>query len=182
MINASIYGMDQTDLGKVECLCFIDYVQRLTFLRIEVALMSPAQEQFYRLKRYLVRMEQMRASDDATDDLYSFFLHAWHLIDWASNDPTVGRTYLQVKADVPNSIHRCADIANHTKHLVLTKPPRPAPQITRKNIRITPGENRPAEASFIFTFTDNSTIDALQLAREVVADWGNLLKRYGLLL
>lgn len=43
----------------------------------------------------------MGASDEVTDDLYTFFLYAWHLIDWASNDPTIGRTYNQVTADVP---------------------------------------------------------------------------------
>jgi hypothetical protein len=130
--------------------------------------MSPAQEQFARLKRHLARLERRGASDDDADDLYSFFLHAWHLIDWASNDPTIGRSYAQVKADVPDSIQRCEDIANHTKHLVLDRPSRPAPQITGKAIRMFAGANRPAEASFTFTFPDGSKKDALQLAHEVV--------------
>jgi hypothetical protein len=123
-------------------------------------------------------MERRGASDDDTDDLYSFFLHAWHLIDWATGDPTVGRTRRQVIADVSNSIRSCRDIANHTKHLVLD-PPRPAPQITHKDICITPGANRPPEASFTFTFPDGSKRDALQLARVVVADWEKLLAHYG---
>jgi hypothetical protein len=83
--------------------------------------------------------------------------------------------------DIPISIRSCKDIANHTKHLVLDRPPRPAPQITGKDIRMFAGANRPAEASFTFTFPDGSKRDALQLAREVVADWEQLLKRYGLL-
>lgn len=142
--------------------------------------MSPAQEGFARLKRHLARMDRRGASDDDTDDLYSFFLHAWHLIDWTSSDPTVGRTYDQIIADIPDSIRSCRDIANRTKHLVLDRPPRPTPQITGKDIRMFAGANRPAEASFTFTFPDGSKRDALTLAREVVADWENLLKRYGL--
>jgi len=140
--------------------------------------MSPAQEQFSRVKRYLDRMERREASDDDTDDLYSFFLNAWHLMDWASNDPTVGRTYDQVLADIPNSIRSCRDIANRTKHLVLDRPVRSAPQ-TFRDIRLFAGADRPSEVSFRFTFPDGSTKDALQLAREVVADWDQLLTQYG---
>src|SRR5215467_2910982 len=55
-------------------------------------IMSPAQEQFIRLRRFLARMEKRGATDDDTDDLYSFFMHAWHLIDWASNDQSIART------------------------------------------------------------------------------------------
>jgi hypothetical protein len=141
--------------------------------------MSPAQEQFSRMKRYLVRMERREASDDDTDDMYSFFLHAWHLIDWASNDPTVGRTYDEVKADVPNSIRLCEDIANRAKHLELTRPLRPAPQALRHR-RMFTGSDRQSEVSFSFKFSNGTTKDALTLANEVVADWEQLLKRYGL--
>lgn len=141
--------------------------------------MSPAQEQFARMKRYLDRMERREASDDNTDDLYSFFLQAWHLVDWTSNDPTIGRTYDQVLADIPNSIRSCRDIANYTKHFVLDRPARSAPQ-TLRDITLFAGADRPSEVSFRFTFPDGSTKDALTLAREVVADWEQLLKRYGL--
>jgi len=141
--------------------------------------MSPAREQFARLKRYLVRIDRKGASDDDTDDLYSFFLHAWHLIDWASSDPAVGRNYDQVLADIPDSIRSCKDIANRSKHLVLDRPPRSAPQALR-DIRMFVGVDRPSEVSFRITFPDGSTKDALTLAHEVVTDWEHLLTRYGL--
>jgi hypothetical protein len=143
--------------------------------------MSPAQEQFARVKRYLVRMERKASSDEGTDDVYSFFLHAWHLVDWAGNDPAVGsidKLRAEAKQDFSHSIWLCRDIAEGTKHLVLTD--RTAPQITGKDIRMFAGANRSAEASFTFTFPDGSKRDALTLAREVFADWEQLLKRYGL--
>jgi len=145
--------------------------------------MSPAQEQFARMKRYLARMEKRGATDEDTDDLYSFFLHAWHLMDWSSNDSTVncGKSPEDMKAQlrgvITTSIGRCEDIANRTKHLNLTRPPREAPEITNKHIWV--GGNRPAEAVFIFTFPDDTTRDALDLANEVMTDWKRLLKRYG---
>ena len=146
--------------------------------------MSPAQEQFARVKRYLARMEQKVASDEGTDDMYSFFLHAWHLIDWAGNDPAVGRTYFQLKQEVcihfPHSIWLCADIADGSKHLVLTRPkPRDVP-LPRRAIRMYAGNVRSSEASFSFEFPDGSIKDALTLAREVVANWEKLLTKYGL--
>jgi hypothetical protein len=48
--------------------------------------MSLAQEQFARVTRYLVRMKRMGGTDEDADDMYSFFVHAWHLMDWTSND------------------------------------------------------------------------------------------------
>ena len=85
--------------------------------------MSPAQEQFARMKRYLLRMEKKGATDEDTDDLYSFFLHAWHLIDWASHDPALGTdpelARKKLLADITKAISGCKDIANRTKHLEL---------------------------------------------------------------
>jgi len=141
-------------------------------------IMSPAQEQFIRLRRFLARMEKRGATDDDTDDLYSFFMHAWHLIDWASNDQSIARTYSQIVGEIPDSIKRCQDIANRAKHLVLNRPLRPTPTILRR-LRMFAGRDRPNEASFSITFPDRTTRDALDLARQVVEDWRTLLVRYG---
>jgi hypothetical protein len=91
--------------------------------------MSPAQEQLARVKRYLGRMERMGAADDDTDDMYSFFMHAWHLADWAFSDPTLNPRPLNLahlkKVDATNAIQLCGDIAEARKHHTLTLPPRP---------------------------------------------------------
>jgi hypothetical protein len=65
------------------------------------------------------------------------------------------------------------------KHFDLTRPPREGPEITNKNVTVGLLSDRPAEASFTFTFPDRTTRDALELARNVVADWEQLLKNYG---
>ena len=118
--------------------------------------------------------------EESTDDLYSFFLHAWHFIDWAGNDPAIGgvdKLRAEVKRAFSHSIWLCRDIAEGTKHLVLTD--RTAPQ-SFKDHRIYVGDDRPSEVVFKFKFPDGTIKDALTLASEVVADWDKLLARYGL--
>jgi len=144
--------------------------------------MSPAQEQFARVKRYLNRMEHMGATDEAADDMYSFFIHAWHLIDWAANDETLKpkRTLEQLRqTDSTPNIRLCGDIADGRKHFLLTRPkPRQYGEVTLKDIRVMPGGGIPAQARCRLTFPDGSTKDALDFAREIVSDWEGILKRY----
>lgn len=114
--------------------------------------MSPAQEQFARVKRYLARMERKATTDECIDDMYSFFLHAWHLFDWAGNEPAIGgidKLRTEAKQDFPDSIWLCRDIAEGTKHYVLTG--RTAP-LGYKDHRIYGGDDRPSEVSLMFKF------------------------------
>lgn len=144
--------------------------------------MSPAQEQFRRVIHYLRRMERMGATDEDTEDMYTFFMHAWHLCDWVSNDPTLNqKRSLEVirKSDCTDSIRLCGDIADGRKHYTLTRPPRQYGEVTLKDIRITPGAGIPAQARYQFTFPDGSKRDALDFAREIVRDWEGILSRYG---
>ena len=143
------------------------------------------------MKRYLARMEDRGASDEATDDMYSFFMHAWHLCDWTCHDGTLAlyphlddkKRLKRIKTkDVSKIIRLCGNVADRTKHFKLSKKKRMLPAVTRKNISITPGSGLPAQADYLFEFPDGSKKDALEFARQVVKDWGNLLKRYGLLL
>lgn len=141
--------------------------------------MSPAQEQFARIRRYLDRMERKGTTDADYDDMLSFFVHAWHLIEWTKNDPTIGGSVNVWKhATASASIRHCGDIANGTKHVKLTRPyARPTPKVTREDVGIWVGHG--AEKSYEFTLSDGSKQDALLLARQIVSDWQALLKRYG---
>lgn len=150
--------------------------------------MSPAQEQYLRMKRYFTRMKDKGAADEATDDMYSFFMHAWHLCDWVCHDPTLRihpglndeqrLKQIQMK-DVSDLIRLCGNVADRTKHLQLRDTNRMLPAVTRKNISITPGSGLPAQADYLFEFPDGSKKDALDFAHEVVKDWERLLLHYG---
>jgi hypothetical protein len=144
--------------------------------------MTPSQEQFARLQRYVSRIRRAGASDEGYDDLIAFFMHAWHFADWASNDSTVGLTLKQIQQEAKTypALAICADIADGIKHFQLTKPSRDFARVTHKDIQVFEGSDRPATAVYTFTLPDGSTRDALALAEQIVTDWRALLARYGI--
>ena len=71
----------------------------------------------------------------------------------------------------------CADLANGTKHLKL-KTPRVAAKHTRKNFRLVVGGDSSVE--YIIDRGDGTQSDAVQLARNCLAAWEQLLRKYGL--
>jgi len=142
--------------------------------------MSPAQEQFARLERYLVRLGGRGATADDRDDLLAFFMHAWHMADWASNDPTLHRTLHEIRSAAKADPHIaiCSDLADGIKHLVLTKPPRAYGQLTSRIVAVA-GLEHPT-ASYSVTLPDGSVRDALTLAESTVKAWRKILTGYGL--
>jgi hypothetical protein len=62
-------------------------------------------------------------SDHYVDTVFHFFQDCYHLKDWLKNDPTSASHAGQVEVEITNSkaLSLCADLANATKHLVLTK-------------------------------------------------------------
>ncbi len=145
--------------------------------------MSSAAEQFPRVVRYLNRLERKGATDEDRDDMFAFFMNCWHLTDWVANDPAVLRNTSSIQNDAKTfpSLAACEAIANGSKHLLLTRPPRPTPHISHADVAAWDGStDRPAEASYTFTMGDGSEEDALTLARQAVADWRTLLNCYGI--
>jgi hypothetical protein len=58
------------------------------------------------------------------DAVIAFFQHAWHLKDWIRNDPSIsvplnGSVLSRFESDIALGV--CADIANGTKHFLLTR-------------------------------------------------------------
>jgi hypothetical protein len=76
------------------------------------------------------RLDDVRAVDtgregdteDALDTTLSFFEAIQHLKDWLRNDPSSGITKVDVHSLIDRSpmLKLCADLANGSKHLVLT--------------------------------------------------------------
>ena len=144
--------------------------------------MSPAQEQFDRIRRYSSPGNPEGVGDEHYyDDVLAFFVHAWHMIDWTGNDLTLGLSVERVRKDAmaKTGIARCQDIANHTKHLELDRPRR-SPPMTNVDVYAWDGAvDRPFELYFTFKFPDGFTSDALSLARQGVGEWQSLLRTYG---
>src|SRR5687767_6889445 len=87
-------------------------------------------EQWDRTQRWFVKFDrivttpQYVPTDDAFDVVYAFFQNCWHVKDWLRNDPSVAPLVGDVERCVNDSdaLSVCADMANGSKHAVLTDP------------------------------------------------------------
>jgi hypothetical protein len=143
--------------------------------------MTPAKEQFARVERFLARIDRQEASDEAADDLWCFFMNCWHLKDWIIHDPTIKIPAERVKTDVDSyeSLRICADLANRTKHLVLTRPAREDAKVVGRQVQVFDGSPHEATARYTVELADGSTRDVHEVARDAVRDWRALLDNYG---
>jgi hypothetical protein len=167
------------------------------------------QDQYKRLRRSYALLQraadqnnhepEIQQPDNARDILYHFCCDAWHLKDWiVSKSTTLNQS---IKDDVwtlfdyekhpqtaSTALMACADIANGSKHLELTKkfytPGGPA-EVTSQKKR--------GQFPLTFPYTFGSTAihwkidvggverEALELASQAVADWDAWLTGHGLL-
>ncbi|MBB5166710.1 hypothetical protein [Mycobacterium sp. AZCC_0083] len=141
--------------------------------------------------------ETVHQPDAARDILFHFCLDAFHLRDWIQNASTLTQA---VRDDVrhlfrsstqpqqvSSALAACADIANGTKHLVLTHPPY-TPGGPAEVTGQTQGARFPMTLPFHFA-ANHWTInvggaehDALDLANRAVADWDAWLTARGIAL
>ena len=88
--------------------------------------MSTSAEQFARVERRLerVRSNRNRVLVEYEDDVWNFFQNAWHLKDWVKNDSDLSQQHRDAVENDVSAIEIfqiCADLANRSKHLCLTR-------------------------------------------------------------
>jgi len=142
-------------------------------------------EQFQRVNRYMVRLEdQSRDSTEYDDDLWSFFQNCWHLKDWIKNDSTLPTTLCeqieQIVARYPNIIV-CADLANRTKHSNLTRV-RVDARFTQRNVTVNIGNPTTSTSEHIITLGDGTKLVALAVAKSAIEEWKEIFALHGLLI
>ena len=96
--------------------------------------MSNYQSQINRAKRYYSRFKQINDgrehdsfSETYFDDIYTFFMHCYHIKDYLKNDPGyTTHTNQEIEDYISNtpSLALSADICNGMKHLNFNRPPR----------------------------------------------------------
>jgi hypothetical protein len=155
--------------------------------------------QYGRVKRALARVEDQNRDQQAyEDDLWTFFMHAWHLKDWVKHDTAVPQA---VRDSIENDVkqHRAlmvaADLANGAKHLTLTSK-RVGAVPSGKDVSVylqgalrlgssgePPLPPPPPQFSYRYRLKlDNgSELNALDVARDAVAAWKTILTSNGLL-
>lgn len=162
-------------------------------------------EQLARVERFLDRVrDQDRDSREYDDDLWSFFQHCYHLKDWIKADPQVPqciRDSVEQDLDQCTSLRICADLANRTKHRVLTKRIRVGASPKSRNVSVrlkgalklhariagSEHETKPqhveteSAVSHIIELNDGSEHVAQDVAEQAVRDWKALLNKFKLI-
>jgi len=139
-------------------------------------------EQLNRARRFLRRIEKFdRSQVDYEDDLWAFFQNCWHVKDWIKNDQKLSQDIRKaVEKDVAqrDGIMNCADLANRTKHLSLARGPRRNANHVGTDVTVIPGEETRLRYRISSDTVKNR--DALEIAREALNEWEELLRQYGL--
>lgn len=122
-------------------------------------------------------------TDAAVDTVQSFFEAVHHLKDWLGNDPSSGMT----KADGDSLISRSqslqlsADLANGSKHLVLTRSRTgdTSTTIARNDVDVRLGMGGSAHRFYVRSA--GVEYDVLQIAEDAVDEWSKYLATKGLI-
>jgi hypothetical protein len=128
--------------------------------------------------------EHDRESDAYQDDVYAFFVTCFHLKDWLKNDPAASASASDVESFVADSaaLSICADLANGSKHLVLTTPRLGSgAKMGSRHYALTLGGGPPRISATYSVEAGGKRYDALKPAQECMADWTAYLERVGLL-
>jgi hypothetical protein len=164
------------------------------------------QSQWARVHR---RLDDVRAvyagrsggTDAAIDTVQSFFEAVHHLKDWLGNDPSTGITTDDGDELINGSLvlQLCADLANGSKHLDLTRSRTGdrSTTIARNDVTVFPGTaggsvamgpaipSAPAatgmSAHRFYVASAGAEYDVLQLAEDATAEWHKFLSGQGLI-
>jgi hypothetical protein len=137
------------------------------------------------------RLDDLRAvytgrpggTDAAIDSALSFFEAVHHLKDWLGNDPSSGVTRADGDSLINASpvLRLCADLANGSKHLVLTRSRAGdlSTTIARNDVTVFVGTGTSAHRFYVASA--GAEYDVLQLAQDAVAEWTTFLSVRGLI-
>jgi len=122
-------------------------------------------------------------SEAAIDDVQAFFESVHHLKDWLGNDAMSGITKADGDALINSSatLQVCADLANGTKHLVLTSTRTGdlGTSIARNDVTVFAGTGTAAHKFYVAS--GSTELDVLDLAERAVSEWAAFLHSRGLM-
>jgi len=158
-------------------------------------------EQYNRMKRFLERIKtQNRNQIEYEDDIWAFFQNAWHLKDWIQNDDAFKTknninidNFLKNGIEQSTNLQICRDIANQTKHLRLKPENESRKKISTKNITkeinkdielrlggpVSDNLNVYVKYNYRFKSIDGIELNVLDLANNIVTEWGRIIDRLG---
>ncbi len=140
-------------------------------------------DQYARMKRSVARFNaphQFAAEYD--DDFYHAVQDTWHLKGWIANDAALGPLGLTIahEASTIPLLDIIADLANCTKHLVLTKTIRANAELKNSSSSVSLHDGT-MDRTITVGLEDGSEYTDVALLDDAHDAWENLLTRHGLL-
>lgn len=158
-------------------------------------IMSGWRQQYDRMQRSFENFYRLRAGDEwasgeeALDAVIIFFQQAYSLKDWIKNDSQVPepiRRSVEVGVNGSSVLTLCADLANGSKHLVLTSTRTGdlSTALTAQGVTVRPGtigSRRKSDQArphlwHLSVESQGQTHDTLDLAAKVIDAWDTWLK------
>jgi hypothetical protein len=139
--------------------------------------------QYERMKRSRDRFNAPhQIADEHDDDFYHAIQDTWHLKEWIANDAALGLLgprIAQEAATIP-LLDIIADLANCTKHLVLTKTIRAGTELKSTSSAVSLHDG-PMDRTITIGLEDGSEYTGVALLDDALEAWENLLIGHGLL-
>jgi len=144
------------------------------------------EEQWERVKRYFERFKRLSRtgrihntnSENYVDDIYSFFIHCYHLKDWIEKDPSSPlRTDVKSFGKKSKSFQICRDLCLGAKHLTVTSPGSDLAthQLGRKHVNFNVSTG--VLSMRVFVQTNYGEREAFDVAKKCMSEWEAFLSR-----
>ena len=145
-----------------------------------------AEEQWERVKRYFERFEKLSRtgrvhdsnSENYVDDIYSFFIHCYHLKDWIAGDPSSPlRDAVREFGKDSESFQICRDLCLGAKHLTVTSPGSDLAghRLGRKHVEFNVSTRMLSMK--VFVQTNDGEREAFDAAQKCMSEWEAFLSR-----
>ncbi len=119
-----------------------------------------------------------------SDDVWSFFINAWHVRDWVKNDETIepaARDRILAAAEASRALRLCADLANGRKHLTLTRR-RIGAELS--SVRAGTRDGKEWQLELYLTLADEAPpeklVAAVTVACDAMREWKRIIESEGL--
>ena len=154
-------------------------------------------EQFDRMNRLFLKIDPPTGDHgdqlNYEDNLWYFFQTAWHLKDWILNDSSIKDFGVEKIVENYHSLRMCADLANRSKHLTLTKHIREDAKPSGNDVtvflttaeieysdfingKIPIGKSEKSIYTYYITDKTGTKYQAIELAKEIIKDWNEIIE------
>jgi len=136
--------------------------------------------------RWYERFEQIhngfdkRGFENKKDDILAFFMNCFHLKDWIRYDTDIPYQEVENFVNENDCLKYCADIANGSKHLSLSRRRKTSESDILRTAVIIDKEKQQAIPLLIIWDSQGNIKDTFEIATEAVEKWREFFRKYEL--